>query len=1402
MSNFNKTDYISNRLRKLSKKDVQKRDVFGRTIIHIICILGRFDFLDVLLENQHLNIKVADYENGWTALHCSIYYGKFSCARILVDHSYELMKLKDRNGLTALDIYHLKYSYKDLNIFPKSLGRNNTNYTQRFSSMSAEQIKKNQNLMWWDPISRGGSDVFTFGVNVNNNLGTGDSDDRLNTPYKIEIPNFRINDFSIENIADRLLKPRIRDIKLSKNHAVILTNEDTNNILIVGNPSRGRLGLNSLKPNYHFELMEYFQDTKIIQVALSDDHTLVLTKSGEVYSWGLNNFYELGYQTEKIKEKIDVFSNEPRRVSHTLKKMKIKGISCSKIHSAAYADNSLVLWGLNLGQMDFFSTGETVKHGKYKGIIQIPRTIEFSSKIKQVLTTEDSTIILLENDECHILINHSHLKFQLPLYKSLNNDFEIFRPTTFSKQRSVIKLVSKDSSKIGILYNDGSVSNFGVDIFSKASNIKYIEIWKPRSNHLKCVDVDIGNDGSVIVCTRSGCVYKRISRKNDSMKAFKFTKIEKISKVVKVSCDSLFTSFGFIKDEVDQLPLELSRNKFKVDIGKLSPLYKSIHDRKQNEFINQEDAETYTIDFLHTPKVEIDEDDISGLLQSKFSIDDNQEENEIHDPILNHYRGRWSNVQQLTDTFQNFDNAEHVELLKREDLKYQLTINDFNSGKYYDIKFEINNCFIGCHSSILKFSPTLSEIRQKDLEFENEIKFRKLKDGIIKVEGLKIQSLLIMLHIFYTGDFLKPWKLKSELKDLKNETLQLLTNFNLLDDLKRLTFNFFDTYNDLDNFENDILIKLFDNESIECCSFILKSRNAFFETLFSQRWDASMVIEFPHIKKDVFRIALNYIYGHEQLSLLNGLEITNITDFINFQFELIELSDEILSFGLKDLCQLMIKDFINAENVLVILHHSELLNCQKLIGECLWFIYNNFDLIIVDTNYKALVSTHMVQRIDNYCRWLNRVNKLNPSDDKLSWYDDDANILVKKFLKDDLREFNDIFLEDDSFVPLFDIPSYKVKLNSPKLEPSKSNKAPPLPTVTPLTEKQEDQRQPFNSVMSRNASFSDTSAIEFTDDDDNFQPVINSRRRKSSANRRSSNNLTASTPISTKVNSVNISRRVSTPSKTIPIPTRSSVSSNTSTSMYLNTNQSSGGINDNSVWPYFAQQSENSPRFVSPLNSWGNQEPAGYSYSPISSTPSISWWSTNENSRLEIGNNNNNKYNNINDNDGSNGKNNTSTKVNFNRLSQKERKKLFKTEEVSTGDKPSTPWKIPTPTKVEKPSPSLLAAQEEELAIENNKIPSLRGIIHEEEHKIVQEATERKSLADIQQEEEFAQWWEAESKKVQMQLNDNPFATHNGNGNSSNGHGKTRKASQNKSGNNNSKKKSFDVSKQRKKSVP
>jgi hypothetical protein len=114
---------------------------------------------------------------------------------------------------------------------------------------------------------------------------------------------------------------------------------------------------------YNLRALAGFNYT-IVCVALGQDHTLALTKSGEVLSWGLNRFHQLGYVVETISTpgRLDEpIQSVPRKVYGALKKEQVRGVAACKIASACWTDKEVFTWGTNNGQLGYDKTAQPIQ---------------------------------------------------------------------------------------------------------------------------------------------------------------------------------------------------------------------------------------------------------------------------------------------------------------------------------------------------------------------------------------------------------------------------------------------------------------------------------------------------------------------------------------------------------------------------------------------------------------------------------------------------------------------------------------------------------------------------------------------------------------------------------------------------------------------------------------------------------------------------------------------------------------------------------------------------------------------------------------------------------------------------------------------------------------------------------
>lgn len=1381
-----------------SKNELARRDVFGRTVLHISILLNSPDSLQKLLRSPDIKhvLMLTDYENGWNILHYIFYYKRISCLKVLIEYldqtstqgsasMLELLKCKDRARISPLSL--LQNDAKDLTWIPEYINEKNEYHLKyRFGTdeTGTRTYPRYIKHDWWLD-SRGGSELYVFGANTNNNLGMGDSTDR-SAPSRLSYNDFKPG--AIESLADMLYKPRFQDIKISKYHAVVITLDGS--LFTCGVGLRGRLGHGNSVNQFKYKSVDYFRGLtnngevcltkRILKTAVSNNHTLALTTTNELFAWGHNSFRQLGVTTILEKNAFknshnDFYENTPKEVNTgDLRKLKsrIRGIEASKIHSVAYTKDSVYFWGLNIGQMGIIASDDTkhehrVNGTLYKGpIVPHPKVHTIRDEIKLVSTCETATcVVSVTND---IYVYYMHLRVKLPKLPSRGFSeklFDSFKPSRLTTAPSIKKISMKSHDHVHILLESGDVMTFALSSMTSdlknVRNVRFSYLWKAYDSDMRAVDIDSSYDGSVIVCAKNGSVFIKscqsgASQRKGSMSGYstpvnllttrnRFTKLENVNRILRVTCDDSFSSFGLIRDDIDTLPLKLQKNDFIKDLEYLSVLVESDLYRKQDQLLDVDhDTNSYVTDYLY-PKKPLSSwsDDelmvLNGLAQLDVDddVDDDQaskSQDSLQQKQALKFNYRKNSLVKLSEMYQHlneYDMAPLFTLLKSEsEVESQITQESCNdSEKFYDgqVQFLDNSdIVIGFHTKLLEYRSTFCKqifhpadpgeyFIHDGLEgnYDPETKTLLFKSNV------DVRAVVILLHFLYTNKVLSFWDMYPGGLKCPEPIRKVKADFNKLMDLFRLDSlygkddAFVGQLQQMaeDDVDGDVLVTLKGGQQL-CLSSILVARSAFFETILSQRWDTGDQYDLPEDEDNLklvslenitpvqFKIIKKHLHGCDDLKVFEPVfqledGIMDSDDFVNFLLDMIEISDELLLVQLKHLCELAIKEFLNLDNVLILLAHSHGLNARKLFMSCCWYIYNNLDIVLFDASIRDLESG-LLRDLEKQLSFLQTcrlpefvVGEYGETNSSMCCYplEGQAPELVDGFLTDP-TEFNEIFMSDrkgfSSFEPLVD-----VKVDIQHTEDTKrrqSRRMSRKSSIDPLLELR--NLSLTNKLSERRAS---ESAVA---DDDEFE-LVTSRRRKSK---------TEAKP------GAKTEHKVEKPIDVVDIIDLKS------------TEQSGKPSEDRSTSPSAVQSSG---ALLAPLGSRNS------SSSSIYSAPVLG-------EQIE--------------------KVRRPTKIKFApsmKLSQKHRKKgtLSEPVEGSSASLASpillNPWKVATPT---------VSAALEDLPIlgETKKAPAprLTAIMLQESTRLEdqrEQERQRKTLQEIQQEQEFAKWWEEESKRVQNQ---------------------------------------------------
>jgi alpha-tubulin suppressor-like RCC1 family protein len=143
----------------------------------------------------------------------------------------------------------------------------------------------------------------------------------------------------------------------------------------------------------------------VAAVALGQDHTIAVTKSGAVWTWGSNQHGQLGYPLDLSFQKDNV-QKVPRKIISSLKKIDILGVAASNLHSVCFSDKDLYTWGLNRGQLGYSSGDEGPIQSTPKKVATLPEPVEMITAI------DNATICLLKDKVVLVFSNGGYFRLR------------------------------------------------------------------------------------------------------------------------------------------------------------------------------------------------------------------------------------------------------------------------------------------------------------------------------------------------------------------------------------------------------------------------------------------------------------------------------------------------------------------------------------------------------------------------------------------------------------------------------------------------------------------------------------------------------------------------------------------------------------------------------------------------------------------------------------------------------------------------------------------------------------------------------------------------------------------------------------------------------------------------------
>uniref|UniRef100_C4QHH7 Uncharacterized protein n=1 Tax=Schistosoma mansoni TaxID=6183 RepID=C4QHH7_SCHMA len=182
----------------------------------------------------------------------------------------------------------------------------------------------------------------------------------------------KVSNFGNTIAVDRPLSLTIKIKSISCGLGFLLCLTFSGQVFSQGIGSRGQLGLGDLTDRTELTMIEALQILTVTQIAAGNWHSVCLTDTGDVYTWGWNEHGQLGHRSLSISNKSDSITEKERKSCVSVldlpapvdfpDNLLISQIACGGCHTVCLTEDGILFcFGCNkFGQLGLDSSMEAV----------------------------------------------------------------------------------------------------------------------------------------------------------------------------------------------------------------------------------------------------------------------------------------------------------------------------------------------------------------------------------------------------------------------------------------------------------------------------------------------------------------------------------------------------------------------------------------------------------------------------------------------------------------------------------------------------------------------------------------------------------------------------------------------------------------------------------------------------------------------------------------------------------------------------------------------------------------------------------------------------------------------------------------------------------------------------------
>lgn len=922
-----------------------------------------------------------------------------------VHQTVGLVKVKDKEGHGPLDLYAATIKDRTLrperSLRPRS-GSNASDHDRNNHDAGDSEDGLSRQCILATDIK--GDQLFTFGSNQNVSLGFGDEDDRQ-FPERINIrrPEHLIRRFVAEHQERErrkwyshdpngpLTMPRIassgwiedipfiirskpltiQDVHMSKLSTAVITSDSVFNLYMCGHGQGGRLGVGDEQTRFHFTCVEggSLADERVATVALGQNHTLALSDDGKIFSWGNNGFGQLGYNLAKsssIEE--DPISTVPRQIFGPLKRETVLGVAASRIHSVAHTSTSLFTFGKNDGQL-----GIVDSDARSLEVQVIPRKVAaslFMSTISAVSAVDRATVCLLENHDVWVFANYGYLKVPFPL-EGFSNYFlkQSFLVTTYDNTPNRIVKVTGGGDILCALSSRGEVFTMSIgqrsdnQVSASTTNPAKIRnaitppqrIWSPRKTHMAARDVGVDADGSVVISTEEGSVWKRTKRAkikdgNVSSAAeyrprdYKFSRVPGLTRVLAVRA-SAYGAYAAVRRDCDVLQTQVVVED--PDLwNNIFSLLSLSHVSGQQSTADEDDSRPR----FWQPQTHQTPDELQMLKKAIFTSNDIEAD--------------------LADLPQRCADAS---------AKYDAVIMTSTS----EVAIPVHRFVLMARSKV--FRRGFRDLCETSTFTIPDLVVSEInQDGktVIKFQGLDVLTITNLVLYLYTDSVVDFWQMARlapamtfRFRQTRIELMKVASRLEMgrlepairqmVQPISSLSMDLEVAFADPSFFyDGDAIVQLTD-DNVRVHSALVCARCPFFKGLFmgraGGRWIAGrsekgdLTVDLKHINSKTFNLVLRHIYADSGAEIFNDVISNGLDDFLDTILDVMSAANELMLDRLSQICQMVIGQHANVRNVCGLLNAVSASSVHE---------FKDAGLEYLCLNLEAMLQSHHLNELD------------------------------------------------------------------------------------------------------------------------------------------------------------------------------------------------------------------------------------------------------------------------------------------------------------------------------------------------------------------------------------------------------------------------------------------------------